>query len=264
MTNNMRSSPGIFVGPLLLVVGCVSLVTLCGWFLNWCMSATLPIKHIGLMAGIVGIGLLTLIWQAWRTYRCTSQLIECAQMPLPLTFQTQIVEFGLDPDRIVFIQSPRPVALCFGFFRPRICLSSGLLELLSQRQIKAALFHEDYHRQRFDPLRLLLAEAIAGALFFVPIVREWHVTFKIKLELDADDHAIQKTDKAALAGALHRILSYGSSPTLLSSIVTAGLSANEARIAALCGERSPAQRVSRKSILASTAVLWVLCLILMI
>lgn len=264
MTNNTKSSQGIFVGLLLLVAGCVSLVTLCGWFLNWCMSAGLPIKHIGLIAGVAGIGLLTLIWQAWRTHRCTSQLVECAQMPLPLAFQTQMVEYGLDPNQIVFIQSPQPIALCFGFLRPRICLSSGLLELLSQRQIKAALLHEDYHRQRFDPLRLLFASAISGAFFFIPIVREWHVTFKIKLELDADDHAIQKTDKVALAGALHRILSYGSSPIRLSNIVTAGLNANEARIAALLGERSAAQRVSRKSILSSTAVLWVLCLILMV
>lgn len=262
--NNTKSSQGILIGLLLLVVGCVSLVSLCGWFLNWCMSAALPTKHIVLMTGVVGIGLLTLMWQAWRTYRCTSRLVDYAQMPLPLTFQTQIVEFGLDPNHIVFIQSPQPFALCFGFLRPRICLSSGLLALLSKRQIKAALLHEDYHRQRFDPLRLLLAEAISGAFFFLPIVREWHVAFKIKLELDSDDHAVQKTDKAALAGALHRILSYGSAPPPLSNIVTAGLNANAARIAALLGERSPVQQVSHKSILSSTAVLWVLCLILMV
>lgn len=264
MTNMTKSSQGILIGLLLLVVGCVSLVSLCGWFLTWCMSADLPIKHIVLMTGVLGIGLLTLIWRAWRTYRCMNQLIDCARVPLPLKFQTEIAEYGLDPNHIVLVQSSQPFALCFGFLRPRICLSSGLLALLSQRQVKAALQHEDYHRQRFDPLRLLLADAIAAALLFLPIVREWHVLFKIKLELDADNHAIQKTDKAALAGALHRILSYGSVPSPLSNSVTAGLNANAARIAALLGERSTTQQVSGKSILASMAVLWILCSILMV
>ena len=263
MINKTKSAHGAFTGLFVLVLGCVSLVSMCGWFLSWCMSA-IPIKQIVLMAGLVSIGLVTLIWQAWRTCRCTNQLVHYAQIPMPLKFKTQVVEFGLDPQHIVLIQSPQPIALCFGFLRPRICLSTGLLELLSQTQIKAALLHEDYHRQRFDPLRLLVIEAITAALFFLPIVREWRVIFKIKLELDADHHAVQKTGKAALAGALHRILSYGSAPTSLSNIVAAGLNASAARIAALLGERSPVQQVSVKSILYSATVLWVLCLILMV
>lgn len=261
--NKTKSSHSTFTGLFMLVLGCVSLVSLCGWFLKWCLNAV-PTKDIVLVTGLVGIGLLTLIWQAWRTYRCTTQLVHYAQIPLSVKFKAQVVEFELDPQHIVLIQSPQPIALCFGFLRPRICLSTGLLELLSQTQIKAALLHEDYHRQRFDPLRLLLIEAITTALFFLPIVREWRIIFKIKLELAADHHAVQKTGKAALAGALHRILSYGSAPAPLSNIVAARLNANAARIAALLGERSTPQQISNKSILYSTAVLWILCLILMV
>jgi Zn-dependent protease with chaperone function len=263
MINKTKPSHGAFTGLFMLVLGCVSLVSMCGWFLKWCMDAV-PTKEIVLATGLVGIGLLTLIWQAWRTCRCTNRLVHYARTPLPLKFRAQGVEFGLDPQHIILIQSPQPIALCFGFLRPRICLSTGLLGLLSQTQIKAALLHEDYHRQRFDPLRLLAIEAITAALFFLPIVREWRVIFKIKLELDADHHAVQKTGKAALAGALHRILSYSSAPAPLSNIVAAGLNANAARIAALLGERATPQQVSNKSIFYSTAVLWILCLILMV
>ncbi|MCC6611866.1 MAG: M56 family metallopeptidase [Anaerolineae bacterium] len=262
MLKKAKSNHGVFTGPLMLVLGCVSLMSMCGWILNWCLNA-LPIKQGTLLLGLVGIGLLILFWQAWRTYRYVNQLICYGQLPLPSGFETQVVEFGLDPDHIVLIQSPQPTALCFGFLRPGICISTGLLELLSRAQIKAALLHEDYHRQRFDPLRLLLAQAIAGALFFLPIVREWHAIFKIKLELDADHYAIQRTGKAAMAGALQCILSYGLAPASMPNVVTASLNANAARIAALLGERSPVQQVSRRSILSSTAILWVLCLILM-
>jgi beta-lactamase regulating signal transducer with metallopeptidase domain len=264
MVSQHKSSPSVFTELFLFMVGCVILVSLCGWVLTWCMNAAFPIKQMVLIAGVAGLGLLILIVQAWRTWRCTSQVMQYAQIPLPLEFRTQVIVFGLDPNQLVFIQSPQPIVFCFGFLRPRICLSTGLLELLSRTQVNAALMHEEYHRQRFDPLRLLLIEAVTGALFFLPIVREWRSITQIRLELAADRYAVQQTNKAALAGALHRLLTCGSVTTPISKVAVAGLNANAARVAALLGERAAAQQVSARSVVYTTVVLWVLCLILMV
>jgi hypothetical protein len=136
------------------------------------------------------------------------------------------------------------------------------MELLSVPQLQAALLHEDHHRRRFDPLRILIVEALSAALFFLPVVQEWRLLYKIQLELDADNYAADKAGKAALAGALHRLLSF--SPGSASGVVTAGLSANSARIAALLGERSTPQQISTRSLLSSAVILWVICLLLML
>lgn len=264
MMRKFKSSHVIFTGLLLLLVGCLSLASLCGWVLTWCMNAALPIKHVALTAGVASLGLLTLIVQALRTWRYTNRLVYYAQTPLSLKFQAQVVESGLDPHHMVLIQSSLPIAFCFGFLRPRTCVSTGLLEMLPRAQIEAVLWHEEYHRQRFDPLRLLLIEVVRGTLFFLPIVREWHTFFKVTLELEADRYAVEHTNKAALAGALHRILSYGPALTSRSDVAIAGLSVNAVRIAALLGERSPVQQVSARSMVYSSALLLVLCLILMV
>jgi Zn-dependent protease with chaperone function len=118
------------------------------------------------------IGLWTVIRQAWQTSRRTSQLLNLAQTELSQPLQALVAELGLE-SHIVLIRLNTPVAFCFGFLKPRICLSTALVELPSPAQIKAALWHEEYHRQRLDPLRILLIEAAGAIFFFLPAVRGW-------------------------------------------------------------------------------------------
>lgn len=258
--NSKRTYP-LFTGLLMLALVCLSFVSLCGWIMNWCLKSDF-VKQAGLTAVLLTIGAFAVVWQIWRTSRYTRQLLNHAHIPLPPHLEALVTEFGPDVSQVVLIQSSKPIAFCFGFLRPRICLSTGLVELLSVPQLQAALLHEDHHRRRFDPLRILIVEALGAAFFFLPIVQEWRVLYKIQLELDADCYAANKAGKAALAGALHRLLSL--SPDSASGVVTAGLSANSARIAALLGERSTPQQISARSFVSSALILWVLCLLLML
>jgi len=140
------------------------------------------------------------------------------------------------------------------------------VDLLSTSQLQAVLLHEDYHRQRFDPLRILAVKSISSALFFLPFIHEWCHIFEIKLELDADHYAVQRTSRSALAGALHNLLQPSSKILSISplGVITAGLSANSARIAALLGERSKPEQIPLKSLISSTAIIWTICVVLMI
>ena len=40
-----------------------------------------------------------------------------------------------------------------GFVRPKIVLSTGLMSLLNDDELKAVIYHEMYHKENRDPLK---------------------------------------------------------------------------------------------------------------
>jgi hypothetical protein len=70
-----------------------------------------------------------------------------------------------------------------------------------------------HHRSRRDPLRLLVARAIADALFFVPVLRRMSERYAALGELAADQAAVNSLEKPGLlASALLKFSSEGASP----------------------------------------------------
>jgi len=106
-------------------------------------------------------------------------------------------------DALVF-DDQAPQAFCVGLLRPRIYLSSGAVAALDPGALYAVIAHERRHRDRRDPMRVLLATALSEALFFLPVVSRLRDRFVAVLELDADDAAIAAGggDPAALAAAM--------------------------------------------------------------
>ncbi len=253
-----------FIGLLTLVLACTFSGIICNWVMSWC-SSSVSFKPIAFAAVLGIIFVFAIIRQIWKTHQYTQQFFYIVQVNLPLAVQEMIANLEIDIAKVVLVESSIPIAFCFGFFHPRICLSTGLLDLLSTSQLRATLCHEDFHCRHFDPLRILLIEAISTTLFFLPAVREWRSLVKIKLELDADEYAALKVGKPALAGALHRLLTHPSkSRPIVVGTATVGLSANTARIAALLGERVTPQEISRMSFIVSILIVVVLCLIFML
>src|SRR2546421_8523116 len=64
-------------------------------------------------------------------------------------------------------------AVTHGLRRPRILLSTGLVEALDAAELTAVLVHERHHLWRWDPLRLLAARLLAGYGWFLPLLRWW-------------------------------------------------------------------------------------------
>lgn len=96
-----------------------------------------------------------------------------------------------------------PQAFCAGYLRPRVYLSRGALRRLQHEELRAVLAHEDHHRGRRDPLRLLIAVALADALFFVPILRRSSERYAALGELAADAAAVRVVEgRGPLAAAL--------------------------------------------------------------
>lgn len=254
----------LLIGLFTLLLTCSLSGIICNWIMTLCNNSV-SIKSISLVAGLGIIFIFAVIRQIWKTHQYTQQFFHIVQISFPSQIQELIANLEIDVAKIVLVESSVPVAFCFGLIHPRICLSTGILDLLSTSQLQATLYHEDLHRRRFDPLRILLIEAISSTLFFVPVVREWRSLVKIKLELDADEYAVRKVGKPALAGALHRLLTQSPKPrSIAQDTFTVGLSANTERIAALLGERDAHQEIPPRSFILSIFIVLVLCLVFML
>jgi hypothetical protein len=104
----------------------------------------------------------------------------------------------------IVIDDPSPQAFCAGYLRPKVYISRGALELLSERELDAVLFHEDHHRATRDPLRFACARVIGQALFFLPALRPLGDRYGDVAEQLADQAAVRRSggEPAPLAAAL--------------------------------------------------------------
>lgn len=119
---------------------------------------------------------------------------------------TMIAGLGL-AGRVDFAAAREPFAFCHGLVRPRICVSTGLVELLTNVELEAVLIHEGHHLRSYDPLRMWLARAVGQALFFLPIASHLHHGFMAAKELAADAAAIRTQGSTyPLASALYRLV----------------------------------------------------------
>jgi beta-lactamase regulating signal transducer with metallopeptidase domain len=101
------------------------------------------------------------------------------------------------------VDDDQPQAFCTGMLRPRIYVTQAALELLGDDERAAVLAHETHHARRRDPLRLLVARALAEGLFFLPVVRRLPERYAALAELAADQAAAAgRGGRRALASAL--------------------------------------------------------------
>lgn len=139
------------------------------------------------------------------------------------------------------IDTPRPIAFVYGWRRPRVCVSTGLVERLTASELEAVLHHERWHLHRRDPIRLAAARSIAAPFRWGPEIARLVQQYQLAIEVDADRYAAEiMGSRRALAGALSR---------LTSGIATAGRvgfsTLVEARVAALMGDPFHRSRGSR-------------------
>ena len=96
-----------------------------------------------------------------------------------------------------------PLAFCAGFLRPRVYVSLAALDILAEDELRAVVAHEQHHAARRDPLRLLVAGALASAFAILPGLRTLRQRHAALAEIAADAAAVRALgDAAPLASAL--------------------------------------------------------------
>lgn len=115
-----------------------------------------------------------------------------------------VEERGIEGVAVTVIGSARPKAFCVGLLRPRICVSTAALTLLTPIELAAVVTHEAHHQSRRDPLRILAARVLADAFFFLPALSRLSDRYRQLAELAADEAATKAKGPSALASALLR------------------------------------------------------------
>lgn len=109
-------------------------------------------------------------------------------------------------DRIDLVDDPTVFTFCHGYFRPRVCVSSGLVERLSDDELRAVLMHEQHHVKHWDPLKILVGRTLASGLFFLPLAGALRRGYSAGKEIYADADAATLDDGLPLARALYIML----------------------------------------------------------
>jgi beta-lactamase regulating signal transducer with metallopeptidase domain len=197
------------------------------WFCNhqgmlrdfWMMA--LPLLFLLARGGWLGVQ------QLRRTHRVVKTMLglpRAPQVPLITELAQQLNLMG----RIEIVTYHAPEAFCYGILRPRICLTSGLLAVLTPAEIEAVLRHERHHLRRYDPFRTLCWTVISGAFWWLEDRAEHAHLLR---ELAADQAVIVEQGRTSLASALLKLLTLPRADHLpASDMAVSGLSVTDARI----------------------------------
>lgn len=156
---------------------------------------------------------------------------------------------GID-GRLVVLATAAPFALTYGVLSPRVLVTTGLVETLSDAELGAVLAHEREHLRNRDPLKILLARAILARHFYLPALAGLRDRFASARELSADRAALKTHGITSLAGALFKVTE---APAWAAASPSAAMSTDallEARISQLeTGTEPPPPRTGRRAML---------------
>jgi hypothetical protein len=97
------------------------------------------------------------------------------------------------------------IAFCAGLRAPAVYVSEGTLRTAGESELRAILAHEEHHRARRDPLRLLLARVVADALRPLPPFAALAARQEAVADLAADAASVDSLgDRRPLAAAFLR------------------------------------------------------------
>src|SRR3989338_1075054 len=189
------------------------------------------------------VKLLISFFKIYRFSRTLSPLITGNKRTRKL-----IKELGLE-NKVMTLPKNAPTAFCFGFLKPRIFITTGIIRLVSLKELAVILRHEKYHLENKDTATLLLADLAQSLFPFFPLVSDLIGNYRLDRELEADRQAIrQKNDQYCLSDVLKKLITYKPAPLPAVARLNA-YETLEVRIKALLNLKVPAKKLSLKNLL---------------
>ncbi|MFG2903107.1 M56 family metallopeptidase [Streptomyces zaomyceticus] len=109
--------------------------------------------------------------------------------------------------RATVLDDARPAVYCLPGRSRRVVVSSGAVHTLTPAQLAAALAHERAHIAGRHHLLVAAAEAFAAVFPRLPLARHGGTAVPLLLEMAADDQALRRCTRDALATALYALAS---------------------------------------------------------
>lgn len=154
---------------------------------------------------MVLIGILSFLIQLYKT-RVLWKRFAPQVIALPKRIQKIIAVLHLE-NRVHVVDDANLFSFCVGLLFPRVVISSGLVDSLSDKELEAVLLHEQAHIKSFDPLKMIFGQTVASVFFFLPIFGELNKDMITVNELLADNWTIQRQQTSTfIKGAMKKIL----------------------------------------------------------
>jgi Zn-dependent protease with chaperone function len=125
------------------------------------------------------------------------------ELPEGLAFTAREIGLG---ERVVLLDAPERFSFAYGVLTPRVVVSCGLLEGVSDEELRAILEHERYHVCNLDPLKVVLVQALSATFFFLPALDSLRARYLAGRELAADRRAVKACGRRPLVGALLKVV----------------------------------------------------------
>ncbi|WP_282940872.1 M56 family metallopeptidase [Paenibacillus sp. RC67] len=211
---------GMLVAGLMLVqMGMYILHLLAGWEIRYnliqlCHSVmkSLGIQWIGYVLNTVVFYTFSMsIWiaakQLYLSRLFNKKLLARRHELLTREINQRFRGASVEEQKIIVIENAAPLAFAMGFIKPRIVLSTGLMDLLDSDELEAVVHHEMFHRKHGDPLKTFLMSLLASVMWYIPILKSFHHNYKIVREVLADSYSIEKSGSSIpLGSALLKLL----------------------------------------------------------
>jgi Zn-dependent protease with chaperone function len=145
-------------------------------------------------------GTLTAMCVAARRYRRT--LAQRRQHEEALQF---VVRDSGHLDDVCVLDHPIPVVYCVPSRTRPIVVSSGALDQLEDKELQAVLSHERAHLRNRHHVLLIVVDALAAALAWLPTFRVARRHLPLLLEMTADEIAARRWGRETVAMALRKL-----------------------------------------------------------
>jgi len=171
----------------------------------WCASA-LSTYEVNIPMILVALSLGSILF--WLV-RSGITMYRFSKLPVVKSNQNAISALlnSLDlNDKVCIFRSNAQAAFCFGLVDQKIYLSTGLLKIVSNKELEAILLHEKYHLQNKHFFERQLILFIAAIYPLAPIVADFARTMILRQEQRADQYALNNSSPAHLLSAIGKMV----------------------------------------------------------
>lgn len=192
---------GIITTAVHALISFSPIISFCSKF----FPTTYKFQSIWLTFFLIMFVVLSLVWISLLLFSSYQyQILAKRQSKLPKGFEKFLKNYHISLKDIVYLDTLKHIAICYGFFSPKIYISKGLFKDLRRHEFVAVLLHEKYHMNKKHNLGNLVVRYISTMLFFIPLIKDIHKQYSYSIERLADEYVVkmQKTSdhlKNALA-----------------------------------------------------------------
>lgn len=156
--------------------------------------------------------------------------------------------------KVKIIQNKKPLAFCLGFFKPKIYLSTELIQLMNRPELEAIILHEKYHLLKRDNISLVVITFVKHLFLPFPIFFDFLENMTRIREIKADHFGVNTMGKREpMTSAFKKLLNFDNDSSYLLHYSSAFTNHEhfENRIHALFGKKNAHFSFKRKNILIS-------------